>query len=137
MFFNFHLLGKGRCKAFLSVQVESPFFSHNIRQRERKNCSPAQLFWRRATPFLRQNVVSPAKLVSIDLLGFAETDFAEFPSGRKNFKTAAKSVGRNTSRKQLDIRSERKTENHIKSLPNRAVGRVESFSKTLAVDDVF
>ena len=42
-----------------------------------------------------------AKRIGADLLDFAVPEIAEVVSGRKNFKTAAKSVGKQTLRKQL------------------------------------
>ena len=47
-----------------------------------------------------KNIVPAAKRVGADLLEFAVPEFAEFISGRKNFKTAAMSVGRHPLRKQ-------------------------------------
>ena len=46
-------------------------------------------------------IVQAAKRVGADLLEFAVQEIAEVVSGRKNFKTAAKKVGRQTLRKQL------------------------------------
>ena len=51
--------------------------------------------------FLRKYIVPAAKRVGADLLEFAVPEIAEVVSGRKNFKTASKSVGRQTLRKQL------------------------------------
>ena len=45
--------------------------------------------------------VPAAKRVGADLLEFAVPEIAEVVRCRKNFKTAAKSVGRETLRKQL------------------------------------
>ena len=61
----------------------------------------AQVIRRNAIPFLRKYVVPAAKRVGADLLEFAVPEIAEVVSGRKNFKTAAKSVGKQTLRKQL------------------------------------
>ena len=60
-----------------------------------------QVFGRTAIPFLRKYIVPAAKLVGTDLLEFAVPEVADVVSGKKNFKTAAKSVGRQTLRKQL------------------------------------
>ena len=49
---------------------------------------------RTATPFLRKFIVAAAKRVGVDLLESVVPDVAEVVGGRKNFKTAAKSVGR-------------------------------------------
>ena len=84
-----------------SRQVEIPYYRAVGRQRGRGFGAPAQVIGRTAIPFLRKNVVPAAKRVGADLLEFAVPEISEVVSGRKNFKTAAKSVGRQTLRKQL------------------------------------
>ena len=86
---------------FASRQVEIPYYRAVGRQRGRGFGALAQVIGRTAIPFLRKYVVPAAKRVSADLLEFAVPEIAEVVSGRKNFKTAAKSVGRQTLRKQL------------------------------------
>ena len=81
-----------------SRQVEIPYYRGVGRQRGR---GFAQVIGRTAIPFLRKYIVPAAKRVGADLLEFAVPEIAEVVSGRKNFKTAAKSVGRQTLRKQL------------------------------------
>ena len=54
-----------------------------------------------AFPFLRKYIVPAAKRVGADLLEFAVPEIAKVVSGRKNLETTAKSVGRQTLRKQL------------------------------------
>ena len=61
----------------------------------------AQVIARTAIPFLRKYIVPAAKLVGADLLENAVPEIEEVVSGRKKFKTAAKSVGRQTLRKLL------------------------------------
>ena len=61
-----------------------------------------------AIPFPRKYNVPAAKRIGGDLLEFAVPEIAQVVSGRKNFKTAAKSVGRHTLRKQLGEGSRRK-----------------------------
>ena len=53
-------------------------------------------------------IVPATKRVGADLLEFAVPETAEVVSGRKIFKTAAKSVGRRTLRKQLGEGSRRR-----------------------------
>ena len=84
-----------------STEVEIPFYKGVGRQRGRGFGALAQVIGRTATPFLRKYIVPAAKRVGADLLEFAVPEIAEVVSGRKNFKTAAKSVGRQTLRKQL------------------------------------
>ena len=55
---------------------------------------------RTAILFLHKCIIAAAKRVGADLLEFAVPEIAEVVSGRKNIKTAAKSVGRQTLRKQ-------------------------------------
>ena len=61
----------------------------------------AQVIGRTAIPFLRKYIVPAAKGVGADLLEFAVPEVADAVSGKKNFKTAAESVKRQTLRKQL------------------------------------
>ena len=89
-------------------QVEIPYYRGVGRQCGRGFGALAQVIGRTAIPFLRKYIVPAAKRVGADLLEFAVTKIAEVVSGRKNFKTAAKSVGRQVERKQLGEGSRRK-----------------------------
>ncbi len=86
-----------------SRQVEIPYYRSVDRQRGRGFGALAQVkvIGRTAIPFLRKYIVPAAKRVGADLMEFVVPDIAEVVSGRKNFKTAAKSVGRQTLKKQL------------------------------------
>ena len=84
-----------------SRQVQIPYYRGVGRQRGRGFGALAQVIGRTAIPFLRKYIVPAAKRVGADLLEFAVPEIAEVVSGRKKFKTAAKSVGRQTLRKQL------------------------------------
>ena len=84
-----------------SRQVEIPYYRGVGRQRGRGFVALAQVMGRTAVPFLRKYIVPAAKRVGADLLEFAVPEMAEVVSGRKNFKTAAKSVGRQTLTKQM------------------------------------
>ena len=84
-----------------SREVEIPYYRGVGRQRGRGFGALAQVIGRTAIPFLRKYIVPAAKRVGSDLLEFAVPEIAEVVSGRKNIKTAAKSVGRQTLRKQL------------------------------------
>ena len=81
-----------------SRQVEIPYYKGVGRQRGRGFGALAQGIRRTAIPFLRKFIVPAAKRVGADLLEFAVPKIAEVVSGRKNFKTAAKSVGRQTEK---------------------------------------
>ena len=84
-----------------SREVEIPFYRGVGRQRGQGFGALAHAIGRTAIPFLRKNIIPAAKRVGADLLKFAVPEIAEVVSGRKNFKTAAKSVGRQTLRRQL------------------------------------
>ena len=90
-----------------SRQVEIPYYRAVGRQRGRGFGALAQVIGTTALPMLRKYIVPAAKRVGADLLEFAVPEVAEVVSGRKNFKTTAKSVGRQTLRKQLGEGSHR------------------------------
>ena len=103
-----------------SRQVEIPYYRAGGRQRGRGFGALAQVIGRTAIPFLRKYVVPAAKRVGADLLEFAVPEIAEVVSGRKNFKTAAKSVGRQTLRKQLGEGSHRGGSKERKIIPTKS-----------------
>ena len=84
-----------------SREVEIPYYRGVGRQRGRGFGALAQVIGRTAIPFLCKYIVPAAKRVGVDLLEFAVPEIAEVVGGKKNFKTAAKSVGGQTLRKQL------------------------------------
>ena len=84
-----------------SNTLELPYYKGIGRQRGRGFGALAQVIGRTAIPFLRKYIVPAAKRVGADLLEFAVPEVADVVSGKKSFKTAAKSVGRQTLRKQL------------------------------------
>ena len=84
-----------------SRQVEIPYYRAVGGQRGRGFGAPALVIGRTAIPFLRKYVVPAAKRIGADMLEFAVPEIREVISGRKSFKTAAKSVGKETLRKQL------------------------------------
>ena len=58
---------------------------------------------------MRKQIVPAAKRVGADLLEFAVPEVADVVSGRKNFKTSAKSVGKQTLRKQFGGRRQKRS----------------------------
>ena len=84
-----------------SRQVEIPYYRGVGRQRGRGVGALAQVIGRTAIPFFRKNVVPAAKRIGADMLEFAAPEIGEVFSGRKSFKSAAKSVGKKTLRKKL------------------------------------
>ena len=92
-----------------SRQVEIPYYRGVGRQRGRGFGALAQVIGRTAIPFLRKYVVPAAKRIGADMLEFTAPEIGEVFSGRKSFKSAAKSVGKQTLRKQLGEGSRRRT----------------------------
>ena len=90
-----------------SREVEIPYYRGVGRKRGRGFRALAQIIGRTAFPFLCKYIVPAAKRVGADLLEFAVPEIADVVSGRKRIKTAAKSVGRQTLRKQLGEGSRR------------------------------
>ena len=104
-----------------STEVEIPYYRGVGRQRGRGFGALAQVIGRTAIPFLRKYIVPAAKRVGADLLEFAVPEIAEIVMGRKNIKTAAKSVRRQTLRKQLSEGSRKRTGGSRKRSASRVV----------------
>ena len=104
-----------------SREVEIPYYRAVGRQRGRGFGALAQVIRRTAIPHLRKYVVPAAKRVGADLLEFAVPEIAELVSGRRNIKTAAKSLGRQTLRKQLGEGSRRRTAGSRKRCASRLI----------------
>ena len=104
-----------------SREVEIPYSRGVGRQRGRGFGALAQVIGRTAIPFLRKYIVPAARRVGADLLEFAVPEIAEVVSGRKNFKTAAKCVGRQTLRKQVGEGSRRRTGSSRKRSSSRVI----------------
>ena len=85
-----------------SRHVEIPYYRAVGRQRGRGFGALAQVIGRTAIPFLRKYIFPATKRVGADLLEFAVPEIAEVVRGRKNFKSAAKNVGKQTLKKRLD-----------------------------------
>ena len=82
----------------------------------------AQNFGRTSIPFLRNYIVPAAKRVGANLMEFAVPEVSEVVSGRKIFKTAAKSVGRQTLRKLLGSGSSKKTASRV--IPTKSAKQI-------------
>ena len=114
-----------------SKQVEIPYYRAVGRQRGRGFGALAQVIGRTTIPFLRKYIVPAAKRVGADLLEFAVPEIAEVVSGRKNFKTAAKCVGKQTLKNQLGDRSRKRTASRIiqtKSTKKSSRSRRDTFT---------
>ena len=84
-----------------SSQVEIPYYRVVGRQRGRGFGALAQVFVGTAIPFLRKYIVPAAERVGADMLEFAARENGDVISGRNSYKSAAKSVGKQTLKKQL------------------------------------
>ena len=110
-----------------SNTLELPYYRGIGRQRGRGFGALAQVIGRTAIPFMRKYIVPAAKRVGADLLEFAVTEVADVVSGKKNFKTAAKNVGRQTLRKQLGG-GKQKRSIPVKSLKRSSRSRRDIFT---------
>ena len=72
-----------------------------------------QVIGRTTIPVLRKYIVPAPKRVGAENLEIAAPESAEVVSGRKNFKTAANSVGRQTLRKRMGSGSTKKTASRV------------------------
>ena len=84
-----------------SSQVEIPYNRVVERLRGRGFGAPAQVIGRTAIPLLRKYVLPVAKRIGVDMLEFVAPEIGEVFSGRKSFKSAVKTVGKKTLKKQL------------------------------------
>ena len=84
-----------------SNTLELTYYRGIGRQGGRDFGALAQVIGRTAIPSLRKKFGPAAKRVGADVLELAVPEVADVVSGKKKFKTAAKSVGRQTLRKQL------------------------------------
>ena len=108
-----------------SRQVEIPFYTGIHRQRGRGFGALVNVIVRTAIPFLRKYTVPAAKRVGVDLLEIAVPEIAEVVSGRKIFKTAAKSVGRQTLRNSWVVVAGKglRAESFQQNLQNQSVAK--------------
>ena len=97
----------------VSRLVEIPYYRAVGRQRGTGFGALAQVIGRTAIPFLRKYIVPAAKRIGVDMLDFAAPEFGEVISGRKYFKSAAKSVGKQTLIKKLVEGSRKRTASRI------------------------
>ena len=100
-------------KIVASRQVEIPYYRAVGRQRGRGFGAQAQVIGRAEILFLRKYIVPAAKRVVAELLEFAVSENVDAVSVRKYFKTAAKSVERQTLWKQLGSGSRKKSASRV------------------------
>ena len=111
-----------------SRQVEIPYYRGVGRQRGRGSVHLHKILGELQFRFLGKYIVPAAKRVGADLLEFAVPEIAEVVSGRKNFKTAAKSVGKQTLKKQLGSGSKQSRINPTKSTKQSSWSRRDIFT---------
>ena len=70
----------------------------------------AEVIGRIAFPFLCKYIVRAAELIGADMLEFGASEIGEVISGTKSLKLAAKSVRKQTLRKQMGEASRRRKE---------------------------
>ena len=92
-----------------SKQVEIPYYRAVGWQRGRGFGALAQVIGRFEIHFLHKHVVPAAKRIGAEMLEFAAREIGEVVSGRNSFNTAAKSVGKQTLKKQLVSGSKQRT----------------------------
>ncbi len=105
-----------------SRQLEIPYYRGVGRQCGRGFRALAQVIGRTAIPFMRKYIVPAAKRVGANLLDFAVPEIAEIVSDRMNIKTAAKSVGRQTLRKQLGSVNRKRTASRV--IPTKSAKQI-------------
>ena len=105
-----------------SRQVEVPYYRAVGRQRGKGFGAVTQVIERTAIPFLRNFIVPAAKRVGADVLEFAVQEIAEAVSGRNYFETAARSVGRQTRRKDLGSGSMKRTTSRV--IPTKSAKQI-------------
>ena len=102
------------------------------RQRGRGFGALAQVIGRTVIPFLGKYIVPAAKRVGADLLQFTAAEIAEVVSGRRKFKRSAKSVGRQTLRKQLRSGSRKRTASRV--IPKRSSKQISRSPRELCTN---
>ena len=118
-----------------SSQVENPYNRAVERQRGRGFEAPAQVIGRTAIPFLRKYVVPAAQRIGAGMLEFAAPEDREVISGRKSFKRAAKSVEKQTRKKNW-VAVVNRGKLFQQNLLNKQIARQETFLQTFLVDHV-
>ena len=113
------------CKLVSSNTLEFPYYKGIGRQRGRGFGALEQVIGRTALLFLRKNIVPAAKRVGADLLEFAVPEVVDVVCGKKNLKTAAKSVGRQTLRKELGYGKQKR------SIPCKSLNRSSQSRKDI------
>ena len=99
-----------------------------LQERGRAFGALAQVIGRTAFPFLRKYVVPVAKRIGSDMLEFAAPEIGEVISCRKSFKSAAKSVGKQTLKKQLGSGSKQRKIIPTKSTNQSSQSRRDNYT---------
>ena len=115
-----------------SRQVEFPFYRGTGRQRGRGFAALAEVIGITPFPILHKFIAPAAKRVGADLLEFIVPELADVVSGRKKFKTAAKKVGRQTLRKQIDSGSTKRSANRV--IPKKSAEQTSHSKRDLSTN---
>ena len=110
-----------------SNTLELPYYKSIGRQRRRGFGALPQVTGETAIPFFRNYIVPAAKRVGSDLLELAVPEVVDV-GGKKNFKTAAKNIGRQTMKKQVGGGRKQKRRNPVRSLKRYSQSRREIFT---------
>ena len=111
-----------------SRQMEIPYYRAVRRQRRRGFGALAQVIGRTAIPILRKYIVPAAERIGADMLEFGAPEIGEVISGRKSFKSAVKSVGKQTLKKQLGSGNKQKRIIPTKSTKQTSWSRRDIFT---------
>ena len=95
--------------------LELPHYKGIGRQKRRGFGALEQVIRRTAIAFSGKYIVPDAKRVRADLLEFAVPEGANVVSGKKNFKSASKSVAKQKLRNQLGVGGKQKKACHQKT----------------------
>ena len=117
-----------------SRQIEILYNRVVGRQTRRGFRALVQVFGRTTIPFLCNYVVPAAKHIVAEVFEFAAPEIGEVFSGRKSFKTAAKIVGKQTLRKQLNSDSQQRRIIPTNCIKQSSLSRRDIFLQTILVD---
>ena len=97
----------------VSRQVEIPYYRGIVRKYGRGFSAVARIIGRTAIQILRKYIVPATKCVGSGFLELRATEATKVVSGRKNFETPVKCVGRHILRKKLGSSSRKKTASKV------------------------
>ena len=122
-----------------SRKVELPYYKRVGRQRGRGFGALAQVIGRTAITFLKKYVVPAARCIGADMSGFAVPEVADVVSGKRNFKAAAKNMGRQTLKNNsvVEVQNAPRAKSFSPNPRSGTVGHAEIYSLTLRRENDF